>query len=316
MHTLFEVGEVLRHLDLDCSGGDDRTDRVAAIRIGLLLMGLGGNGMGPNMFVGPAYKRLIRANDDELLQVFVDQEGAPRGYAILAFLDDTTNELARVDPAVLGDLDRHKGGRHPWLLALFAGSGQGRAVAAHLRDHALRGNDSLTYLKPLNGKWFTKTLRRHLHGFGRQREARTPDKPLRFRQFRENCERAQLFYDYVRLLSITQNDRTTVGSAIEGFGHATALLQLKFDRVSRPNSFLSWAMLGEETMARLREENTGRLRDGDWSSGSKPCLIKVAGDASDIAALIDKWRAELSPLRPTRLVKAEFDKGVRFVDVF
>lgn len=294
MHTLFEVSEVADHVrradQLDPANGDE----LEAIRIGMVLMALGGMPGASAMLAGAAWHRLHQASRHGLLQVFLDQDGICRGYAIFALLDDASDALARSDPRVLGEVERHVSGSHPWLLAISGGIGQGWALARHLRDNFLRHHDRVTYLRRLNGKSMLKTLTRKLgSGVGRRRDLVRPPPNTRFTQFRLNRNNILRFCDYVRLQHESASP-IDLGRACENFNLSAGLLQCYFDREENPRAFLSWAMVSDEALERLETSEAKVLRSGDWNSGTTPYIIERLGSRPVLDELLGKWHARFS----------------------
>jgi len=303
MHALFETEQVLDHIRSTDKADGAIVDDRSAVRIGMALLCLGGNPATSSLSLAAAYKRLQRANDDGLLQVFLDQDGVRRGYAILAMLDDEADSLARTDPIkTFNELRSHAGGSNAWLVAVSGGLGQGRSIARHLRDNFLKEHDRLTYLRRLNGRLMLKTLVCESgRGFGRREGPAKPEPHLSFAQFCLRRDRIEAFYHYARLVSAASPIPVDIKSAIDSFTHPISLLQYRFGEGASPASFFSWAMLDEKIMQRLEAEKTGHLRPGDWSCGPIPCVIEGFGDPQELENALKSWASPNSSAPHLRL---------------
>jgi len=254
-------------------------------------MGLGGSTTGTKMLVAPTYKRVARANSEGLLQVFLDENGVSRGYAIFALLSEEEHALGQSNPTSLADLSSYIGGLHPWLIALSAGTGHGLAVAIHIRDNFLRPYDRLTYVRQRKGKVKINVINGRREGFGRPTTLGLDTQTPSFPHLCSMADHFIRFYHYSRLLSLAPECRATFGDAIDIFRHSTALLQYQFDNDDRPSGFLCWAMLSDKTIAKMQSLGNGRLRASDWNSGTMPCIIQAIGEPRAVRILMDNWRA-------------------------
>jgi len=314
MHALFEAREVIDHLRTLKPAGKGYD--LATLRVGFALMCLAGTPAARSSSCVSSFRRLEQANDAGLLQVFFDQNGDCRGYAILAFFDRETDMRARSDPSVLNQTDRHLTGDQAWLIAVSGSSGQGWAIARHLRDNFLLEHNRVSYLRRLNGKLFLKSLVRGGAGsFGLRSEPQLPTKEVRFPQVPVTAYQAEALHHYARLQCAVDRGCQDFASIMPRFNHAIALAQCSFDQFEHPRSFISWAMLGEETIKRIERDQTGQLCPGDWRSGTIPCIIEELGEAIPARKHLQAWRKRFSTRNPLRMTFSSALEKVEFTPV-
>lgn len=307
MHVLFETNQVIQHLgagdpllSLNCAA-------VSDIRIGMALMCLAADRKTALADVKGLYERLERAERNRLLQIFFDDHGLRRGYAILAKLDDASDAEGRLDPIkILRDVDRHAGGNHAWLVKIGGGLGQGRAIARNLRDNFLMDHDRLTYLRARRGELLLKTMSNNgAFGFGQRRILPQPATGARFEQFRLRSERAADFCHYARLAAGLGSGSVSLATAMDRFTHPTALQQFCFGQGNPPDCYVSWAMIDDDVLNRIEAEPTRALRPSDWNSGRTAHIIEALGDAKAVErVLADQPKAWGRPLLSSALSAA------------
>jgi hemolysin-activating ACP:hemolysin acyltransferase len=290
MHSLFEVKQALKLVGGDIEDGCLDAERVASVRVGMVLMGLSRSPLASSTSLTDTFEYLSRAETSGSLQVFLDRDGVRRGHAIVAFLDDAADAAVRSDPRLaLNDLSSSEpAGACAWLVALFGGPGQGLAIVRHLRDNLLRRAERLSYVRQNAGSIMLKTLEVG-HRPGLPRPSSKPASGADFSQLKLRLERYRRFYHYSRLLRETDDYDLSVGVAIEHFGHSNALRQYHFDNDERPTSYLNWALLGEDAVNRLESDRQARLRPGDWLSGNGPCVVDLLGGTAAARTLLDGW---------------------------
>lgn len=298
MHCLFEAEEMLR-LIRDSDGLERATSNdIQEVRLSVVLQGLISSDSGRKMKLAPAYRRLRRANDDGLLQVFLDGDGVIRGHAILASLTGNADARVRSDPRLLADLTLHIGGDRRWVIALAGGVGQASSIATHLSRHALASEDSVTFIKRVNGKTMLKTLHRpRIGSFSRHAKAAVGTTP-RFKEYRLSEDRIRCFGQYTAILAEEDQDNDTLASAVDRFAPAFALRQFSFDGASAPKAYLSWAMFDREAITRFDNLGVEGLRPCDWRCGYIPRIIEIHGAANQAKELLDEWNGRFSTIDP------------------
>jgi hemolysin-activating ACP:hemolysin acyltransferase len=302
MHPLVEAETMMRLIrDADGLSPPSAAD-VRVVRVSLVLQSLASTDTGRRMTLVPAYRRLHRADDDGLLQVFLDRDGVTRGHAILALMEEVADAQVRADPLRLIDLALHTGGDRAWLIALSGGVGQGRSIARHLSDNALSSHADVTFIKRINGKTMLKTASRPPIGpFARPAPLELGATP-RFREYRLSEDRIRLFGHYAAIMAAGGDGDQTLASASETFAAAFALRQFAFDERREPRAFLSWAMLDRKAVTRLEAFGIAGLRPCDWRCGTTPCLIEVIGDERHTEPMLKQWHRSFRSENPARLL--------------
>lgn len=316
MHALYEVRQVLEQVHAADRTEGPSDDLLRMTRVGLVLLSLGGAQAGSRTALKTAWQRLQQAEDEGLLQVFLDQDGICRGYAILAMFDVDTHDRLISDIRELGEAKSSKSGECPWLLAISGGQGQGWAIARHLRDNFLACRNSLTYPRRLNGQLMLKTLSLgRPRGLGRTRDPIRVEQATRFTQFRLMRDELRRFYHYLRLHAEADSADRSLAYLHNNFLHVHALVQYRFDDEDYPTGAVTWALLNRGVMRRIEYEGSMQFRPGDWRSGPIPCLVDVLGNQGKALALIDHWRKQHPYHPPVRVVIDPGKQQMSFADV-
>ncbi len=269
--------------------------------------------------IGDHLDRVIAAVDSGQYRVFFDRYTRPVAFVSWAFVDDRLDRaLPALGPSALASAP-WQGGRHAWIVDLFAHDGSLADVMAFLRDEIFAAAPAVSYFRFRGGRRLVKQLARTDDTrFARAR----PRAPVGLGELVDN---GPLLHPMIEVLELRTNvargiralrasgaaDRSALWSDPGRLGILLTLRQVRSYRHEdgSPAGFVAWAWLSARTIARLGQRPLESFHPSEWNEGGTLCIweMAVTGDARD-RALADISR-DLFPQESTVLLYAPQQAG-------